>query len=231
MSDSDANIDDELTLDPPGRIAVIGAGPMGLECALYARFLGYDVVVIEANAIGGSLNPVAEQPLPMMPDRCLTPLALSAIDAQLETATPRTLPLTVEEWIRDGLALIASSDLLADRLMMPVHCESIQLVPVELDEEDLEELDGDVAPDFELTLRDEDGSVSSEMFECVVLATGRSHSIELGFPESSPYFFQLGRDFSGDVEQDLKRGWREIVAIFASLMGRADLDLYRPRRV
>ena len=231
MSDSDANIDDELTLDPPGRIAVIGAGPMGLECALYARFLGYDVVVIEANAIGGSLNPVAEQPLPMMPDRCLSPLALSAIDAQLEIATPRALPLTVDEWIRDGLALIARSDLLADRLLVPVRCESIQLVPVELDEEDLEELDGDVPPDFELTLRDDAGNVSTEMFECVVLATGRSHSMELGFPDSTPYFFQLGRGFDGDVEQDLKRGWREIVAIFASLMGRADLDLYRPRRV
>lgn len=204
---------------------------MGLECALYARFLGYDVVVIEASAIGGSLNSFAEQPLPMMPDRCLSPLALSAIEAQLETMTPRTLPLTVQQWIRDGLGLVASSDLLADCLMMPVLCESIQLVPVELDEEDLDELDGDVPPDFELTLRDEAGNISKDRFECVVLATGRSRSIELGFPDSTPYFFSLGQNFSGDVEQDLKRGWREIVAIFASLMGRADLDLYRPRRV
>jgi hypothetical protein len=231
MSDQDDDFDDELTLDPPGRIAVIGAGPMGLECALYGRFLGYDVVVIEAHAIGGSLNPVSDQPLPMMPDRCLSPLALGAIDAQLETVIPRTLPLTVEEWIRDGLALIASSDLLADRIMLPVRCESIQLVPVELDDEDREELDGEVPPDLELTLRNETGSVFTEKFECVILATGRTHSIELGFPESSPYFFSLGRDFNGDVEQDLRRGWREIVAIFASLMGRADLDLYRPRRV
>lgn len=224
-------ITDELTLDPPGRIAIIGAGPMGLECALYGRFLGYDVWVIESTAIGGSLNAVADQPLPMMPDRCLSPLALHAIDAQLEQAIPRALPMTVDQWIRDGLALIAASDLLADRLLMPMRCESIQLVPVELDEEDRAELDGDVPPDFELTLRDHDGNVSTDRFECVVAATGKASKIELGFPPSTPYFFRLGSKFTGDVEQDLKQGWHEIVALFASLMGRAELDLYRPRRV
>ncbi|EMI22110.1 Pyridine nucleotide-disulfide oxidoreductase, NAD-binding region domain protein [Rhodopirellula maiorica SM1] len=36
------------TLDPPGSIAIVGAGPLGVEAALYGRFLGYNVSLIEA---------------------------------------------------------------------------------------------------------------------------------------------------------------------------------------
>ena len=34
-----------MALDTPASIAVLGAGPIGLEAALYARFLGYDVQI------------------------------------------------------------------------------------------------------------------------------------------------------------------------------------------
>ena len=37
------------------RIAILGAGPIGLEAALYARTLGYQVTVYEAGAIGNHL--------------------------------------------------------------------------------------------------------------------------------------------------------------------------------
>lgn len=36
-----------MAVDTPARIAILGAGPIGLEAALYARFLGYDVDVYE----------------------------------------------------------------------------------------------------------------------------------------------------------------------------------------
>ncbi len=238
--DQEFNDDDALTLDPPGRIVVIGAGPIGLECALYARFLGYDAWVIEADKIGGSLHDIIDQPLPMMPDRCLSTLGLGAIDAQREVASPRTLPLTVQEWIDEGLAQIAASDLLADRVLVPVRCLAIDLVPVEPDDEseevgdeasDEDEFDGEIPPDFLLTLQSETGESSTMRAECVILATGPQHQIGLSFPDDTPYFFRLGHDFDGNLESDLKRGWREIVAVFASLMGRPDLDLYRPRRI
>ena len=49
----------EMTLDPPGSIAVVGAGPLGIEAALYGRFLGYDVTLIEAVSVANSLRPLA----------------------------------------------------------------------------------------------------------------------------------------------------------------------------
>ena len=37
------------------KIAVLGAGPMGLETALYARTLGHPVTVYEADTVGHHL--------------------------------------------------------------------------------------------------------------------------------------------------------------------------------
>ena len=42
---TDAN---DMTLDPPGTIVVVGAGALGIEAALYGRYLGYNVTLIEA---------------------------------------------------------------------------------------------------------------------------------------------------------------------------------------
>jgi len=50
--------DDSLTLDPPGAIAVVGAGPLGIEAALYGRYLGYDVKLYEAKSVGSSMRDV-----------------------------------------------------------------------------------------------------------------------------------------------------------------------------
>src|SRR5713101_1586874 len=38
------------------RIAVLGAGPVGLEAALYARILGYQVTAFEAGSTGENLE-------------------------------------------------------------------------------------------------------------------------------------------------------------------------------
>ena len=82
----------EMTLDPPGSIAVIGAGPLGIEAALYGRFLGYDVTLIEAVSVANSLRQQAQLPLPLPPDRSLSPLAVGALQAQFPelASTPET---------------------------------------------------------------------------------------------------------------------------------------------
>lgn len=38
------------------RIAILGAGPIGLECALYAQALGYPVTVFERDLVGGNVR-------------------------------------------------------------------------------------------------------------------------------------------------------------------------------
>lgn len=214
----------EMTLDPPGRIAVIGAGPLGLEAALYGRFLGYDVTVFERGEVGQTLRELAEQPLPMLPSACLSPLAWSALSAQhggggaLPSAA---LPLTIGQWLVQGLQPLASSDLLRNRVWTGHEVIGIELVEVALGDDHEEEpgqaagdesgddyIDGEVPADFRLNIRWDQqqanyrsGSLwpaaAAVDFEAVILATGRQTPTAIAGLEQcepSPYFFRLGGD-------------------------------------
>lgn len=234
--------EDPSTLDPPGSIAVIGAGPIGIEAALYGRFLGYDVTIFEADLVGSSMRDQQDSPLPMLPDRCLTPLALSALQAQNQSigavvaesdaATKQTLPMTIGEWIEDGLISLTETDLLRGRLRMPARVTNVALVPVEPDAEDDDTIL--IPPDFRLTVVDADGQSTSHEFESVIVATGEigvaGSTIDFEFPLPAAYLFIMAADQSSDPEQRLRAGWRNIVQVYAGLMGRSELDLYRPKR-
>lgn len=52
MTDEQEVVQDE---DESPRIVILGAGPIGLEAALYARYLGYEVAVLEKNKVGSSV--------------------------------------------------------------------------------------------------------------------------------------------------------------------------------
>ena len=90
---------DAATLDPPRSIAVVGAGPLGIEAALYGRFLGYDVTLFEAFGVAHSISDRRDEAIEVMPDRCLSPLAKSALQAQAGDAEPKALPVTIGQWI------------------------------------------------------------------------------------------------------------------------------------
>lgn len=47
------DMDDDIDYTP--RIVILGAGPIGLETALYARYLGYEVAVFEKNNVASSV--------------------------------------------------------------------------------------------------------------------------------------------------------------------------------
>jgi hypothetical protein len=252
-----------MTLDPPGRIAVIGAGVLGLEAALYGRFLGYDVVLFERGEVGQSLRGRVAEPLPVFPSGCLSPLAWSAINAQFGAAgsdPDRPLPMTIGQWLDEGLDRLARTDLLRGRVWTGQALIGIELVDVDLEGEaaaegsddsaagfeDDEEVVGDVPPDFRLTL-DPGGEVGSLDFEAVILAIGDGCPEEIAGIAAclaSPYFFRIGDRVDGidqgvasgvaderSPDARLRSGWRQIVRIYASLAGRATLDLYRPRRL
>lgn len=233
-----SSAEQDQTLDPPGSIAVIGAGPLGCEAALYGRFLGYKVTLIEAIAVGQSMRDEIDRPLPMLPDRCLSPLAISALRAQRESddSTSPPLPTTIGDWILDALVPLTETDLLRGRTLIPARVSQIVQVPVADDEKSDDEAAGgevedDIPPDFRLTLeRDSDGEDCIDV-EAVILAVGPSCEIQLGFQLPTPYFFRVGEQSTEDAEKDLVAGFRQIVGIFAKLAGRDDLDLYRPRRV
>lgn len=247
----------EMTLDPPGRIAVIGAGVLGLEAALYGRFLGYDVVVFERGEVGQSLRSRLEEPLPVLPSGCLSSLALAAIAAQNGADAPgadRPLPVTVGQWISDGLERLAQTDLLRGRVVTSCSVSAIELVDVDLEDESSEsdasagesmdtEIVGDVPPDFRLVIEPNEGDLPLD-FEAVILATGCAQPSEIdGWQHcvESPYFFCIGQnhcdptasELAGERTPDgkLRDGYRQIVELYARLGGRASLDLYRPKRL
>lgn len=253
---------DDMTLDPPGSIAILGTTPIGIEAALYGRYLGYDVRLFagldrwltpdcsrdNCKRIGPTFHndwfanhwllekPVSdkyEEALPMMPDRCLSSLACSAIVAQREDAM-RALPSTMRQWIEEGLWQITQTDLLRKRTFPETFVDSIELVPVDLnDNPDDEEL----PPDFRLHLSGQptgDDSESQLDCECVIVAGLPINELQLAFELPRDYLFVIGQETEPEITgaaEHLREGYRQIASVFAQLAGRAELDLYRPMRL
>lgn len=222
--------DDEMTLDPPGSIAVVGAGALGLEAGLYGRFLGYHVTVFESGEIGQNLVPLGAAPPPVLPDQCLSPLALSALAAQRQADTDATVtrPTTTVQWVNEHLSRLAETDLLRDRVLTHQHVRSLTTISVEAEEQG--EDTSDLPPDFELEIEPESRVPERRRFEAVVLAIGGGGDLRLDIELPFPYLFRIGGS-QLDNASDLLQGRQQIVEIFASLAGRSDLDLYRPKRV
>lgn len=235
---------DEMTLDPPGSIAIVGAGPLGIEAALYGRYLGYDVKLIEAVQVANSLRSCSStQALSISPDRCLSPLAFAALHTQYPDSANNAKPTTLGSLIDHALVPLVKTDLLRGRLTCPGRVVEVQNIEIERDED--EEVSEEIPPDFRLTIVGVDGIETLDV-ESVILAIGGSHDVAIRFQTPAPYFFRIGQPrldnaqetpsdnlqeaLSGNVEESFWKGLRQIVSIFASLSGREDLDLYRPRR-
>lgn len=107
-----------MAIDTPATIAVLGAGPIGLEAALYGRFLGYDVQILER-------GPVAENLMQWGHARMFTPfgmnrsnLGLAAIKAQ-DPSWRRPEDdafLTGREFAEQYLLPLSQTDLLNEKL-------------------------------------------------------------------------------------------------------------------
>lgn len=252
--------DELMTLDPPGRIAVIGAGPLGLEAALYGRFLGYDVTVFERGLVAQSLLGRESDPLPMLPSTCLSPLARAALKSQFGTDSlgdQHPFPVTIGQWVRDGLEKLAATDLLRGRVLVAHEVIGIGfsdsapgdqpdaegLLSVG-DDDDEFEIVGEVPPDFKLSFirLPSDGSGQGAVndcldFEAVIWTSGSAANEGIaGFCElrNAPYFFCIGEvipQTETNLENQLRTGLQRIVRVYAELGGRAELDLYRPQRI
>src|SRR5262249_22096128 len=107
-----------MAIDTPARLAILGAGPIGLEAALYARFLGYDVVVYDRGDVAASVRRWGHVRMftPFGMNR--TTLGLAAIQAQDDAYKPPAddALLTGSEWIERYLLPLSRTDLLSDHL-------------------------------------------------------------------------------------------------------------------
>ena len=231
MNDS-SNTDSELTLDPPGSIVIVGAGTHGIEAGIYGRFLGYDVTILEQGLIGNNMRMESGTDLVVLPDQCLSPLGISAVEAQHAAenpgSVPRMHPTTVSAWVEEGLIPLSQSDLLRGRVKTDHRVSCIDTIAIELENES--EDASDYPADFKLHYTDSAGIEGTLRAEAVMIATGSQCGIEFRFPLPFPYFYRIESTSNHDAA-GLLAGRRQVVEIYSQLAGRADLDLYRPPRV
>jgi cation diffusion facilitator CzcD-associated flavoprotein CzcO len=209
-------MDDELP-----QIAVIGAGPLGLEAALYARYLGYPTQVFElSDKAATKILVLGEQTLGAF-GGLTSRLGVSALRAQYADWQPPTnAPLTARQWHEKYLTPLAESDLISDVLHLGHKVIGITR----------RDADDDVS--FELRCRDAQGAEVVNSADIVIDATGAKSPAwfgdyvvdpELGFANPEADFYVLGA--KGGAET-FAAGLVQIRDLFAILGEREDLDVY-----
>lgn len=222
------------TLDPPGSICILGGGPVGIEAALYGRYLGYSVILFEADRLVRSLRAAPDH---APPDFCTSPLGLAAVAAQRGLGGTRAdlHPESFQQWADEYFEPIAASDLLSGRVRTRTTVERLELAPEdelgddqEPEQDELAEDDEPAPPDFLVHYIGADGLAGIERCEAVIDARGAgSPWIGPGEQPSDPlppYLYQLGTRAAAGA--DYREGLKQIRALYASLWGRSGLDVY-----
>jgi thioredoxin reductase len=161
-----------MAVDTPAKIAILGAGPIGLEAALYARFLGYEVAIYERGRAVENVRQMAHVKWFTPFGENVSPLGRAALEAQGEHGPLPAIDalLTAGELMAAYWAPLAQSDLLIDGLRE--HTEVLAVGRGEL-------LKGELAGDearrefpFRLLLRGPDHREWVEEADVVIDATG-----------------------------------------------------------
>lgn len=107
-----------MAVDTPARIAILGAGPMGVEAALYARFLGYDVDLYEQHDVAANVLRWGHVRMFSPFSWNSSSLGLAALAAQDPDYRPPDADalLTGREWVMRYIRPLASTDLLVDHV-------------------------------------------------------------------------------------------------------------------
>lgn len=183
-----------MAVDTPARIIVLGAGPVGLEAALYGRFLGYDVDIYERGRVGQSLRDAGNEPLPWPFKECVTSLACAALRAQDALWKPPAgdTVLTALQLVTTFLVPLSQSDLLADQVHEEIEVLAVTrqqpAAPVEPgdkqpNDEESEDEDEDGEP-LRIVLRDGHGREHFAIADVVLDCTGVNAQVVEG--ESTP---------------------------------------------
>ena len=226
-----------MAIDTPAKIAILGAGPIGLEAALYARFLGYEVVVYEAGGeIAASVRRWGHVRMFTPFGLNCSPLGLAAIQAQDESYRPPADDelLTGNEWIDHYLLPLSRTDLLADHFRLHSTVVSVG----KGDQPGASER-GDFQ--FRILFRDQGGTehflLCDAMLDCTecTAAPGQDNAECLEqksaepqtLMQPEPNFYILGAKSYGRTSNFLfSVGLEQIRDVFTIIGDRPTLDLY-----
>lgn len=164
-----------MAVDTPAKIVILGAGPIGLEAALYARFLGYDVVIYERGRVAEHVQRWGHVRMfsPFGMNR--SPLGLAALCAQDEgfNPPPDDALLTGAEYYERYLQPLAASDLLSDSLRLEHEVIAVGREAFLKGEMPGKEDRGEF--DFRLLVRDAEGRELIDHADVLIDATGVFH--------------------------------------------------------
>ncbi len=161
-----------MAVDTPARIAILGAGPIGLETALYARFLGYEVDIYERGRVGEHIRQWGHVRLFSPFGLNASPLGIAALLAQEPgwRAPEADAMLTGQEFLERYLLPLAASDLLEDQIRERTEVVAVAKTDALKGELFKREERGD--EDFRLLLRDATGQERYAEADVVIDATG-----------------------------------------------------------
>jgi len=161
-----------MAVDTPARIAILGAGPIGLETALYARFLGYDVDIYERGRVCEHIRRWSHVRMFSPFGLNASPLGIAALVAQEPTwrVPAADALLTGAEFLEQYLLPLASSDLIEDYLHLETEVLAIAKTEALKGELFQQEERGD--EDFRLLVRDKSGAERYAEADVVIDATG-----------------------------------------------------------
>lgn len=161
-----------MAVDTPARIAILGAGPIGLEAALYARYLGYDVDVYERGRVTENMLRWGHVRLFTPWQRNVSPLGVAALRAQDESwrPPPDDALLSARELVNLYYHPLAHSDLLVDSLR--THTDVMAIGRQGQLKGENAGSDARIFADFRVLLRDSAGNEHVETADVVIDATG-----------------------------------------------------------
>jgi hypothetical protein len=142
-----------MAIDTPARIAIVGAGPIGLEAALYARFLGYDVLLFERGRVCEHLLAWSHVQFFTPFGQMRSTLGVAAIRAQDPTWRPPADDrlLSGQELFDSYYRPLAETDLLVDCIRP--HTEVLSVARQDLLKSELPGDDARADSDFRLLVR------------------------------------------------------------------------------
>ncbi|MHB0955831.1 MAG: NAD(P)/FAD-dependent oxidoreductase [Pirellulaceae bacterium] len=161
-----------MAVDTPATIAILGAGPVGIETGLYARYLGYDVTILESREVAAHV--LAWGHLRMFSPfvRLRSALGLAALRAQDPDYRPPASEtyLTGREWVDQYVRPLSQTDLLADHVHGGTRVVAVgrhQLLKNDPADDEERGEDG-----FRILVQRSDGSYGNELADIVIDCTG-----------------------------------------------------------
>lgn len=169
-----------MAVDTPAKIAILGAGPIGLEAALYARYLGYEVDLYERRRVAEHAQRLRHCRLFTPWSTNVTTLGLAALRAQDESWTPAAddALLTCGAFLDRYLEPLSKCDLLADCILEQTEVLGVGREGVLRD--DLVGDDRRIDVPFRILVRGADGQERIERADVVIDCTGAAVPMHLG---------------------------------------------------